>query len=136
MRWLGVFYDSKLSFRDPANKLASKERQAASGLKMLVKTTRGISAAIMRKEMHGCILPILTYSAPAWWPGRTQTNKEGRTIQNSTEGLCIKLDKVQNIALRAMLPVWKTIPISILQKESGTPPVHHTLDYPCKMAAI
>lgn len=37
------------------------------------------------------------------------------------EGLCTKLDKVQNIALRAVLPVWKTIPISILQKEAGTP---------------
>ena len=35
-----------------------------------------------------------------------------------------------------MLPVWKTIPINILQKEAGTPPVHHTLDYLCKLAAI
>lgn len=136
MRWLGVFYDSRLSFKDHANKLASKGRQAASGLKMLVKTTRGVNAAIMRRAVHACILPILTYAAPAWWPGRTRTNREGRTVQNSMEGLCTKLDKVQNIALRAVLPVWKTIPISILQKEAGTPPVHHTLDYLCKLAAI
>lgn len=39
MRWLGVFYDSRLSFKDHANKLASKGQQAASGLKMLVKRT-------------------------------------------------------------------------------------------------
>ena len=39
MRWLGVFHDSRLSFKDHANKLASKGRQAASGLKMLVKRT-------------------------------------------------------------------------------------------------
>lgn len=39
MRLLGVFYDSRLSFKDHANKLASKGRQAASGLKMLVKRT-------------------------------------------------------------------------------------------------
>lgn len=37
--WLEVFYDSRLFFKDHANKLASKERQAALGLKMLVKTT-------------------------------------------------------------------------------------------------
>ena len=41
MRWLGVFYDSRLSFKDHANKLASKGRQAASGLKMLVKRHEG-----------------------------------------------------------------------------------------------
>ncbi len=136
MRWLGVFYDSRLSFRDHANKLASKRRQAASGLKMLVKTTQEVNAAIMRRAVHAYILPILTYTAPAWWPGCTRTNKEGRTIQNSIEGLCTKLGKVQNIALRAVLPVWKTIPISILQKEAGTPPLHHTLDYLFKMAAL
>ncbi len=105
MRWLGVFYDSRLSFRDHANKLASKGRQAASGLIMLVKTTRGVNADIMRREVHAYILLILTYATPAWWPGRTQTNKERRTIQNSIEGLCAKLDKVQNIALRVVLPV-------------------------------
>ena len=41
MRWLGLFYDSRLSFKDHANKLASKGRQAASGLKMLVKRHEG-----------------------------------------------------------------------------------------------
>lgn len=103
---------------------------------MMVKTTRGVNAAIMRRAVHACILLILTYAAPAWWPGRTQTNREGQTIQNSMEGLCTKLDKAQNIALRAVLPVWKKIPISMLQKEARTPPVHHTLDCPCKLAAI
>ena len=44
------------------------------------------------------------------------------------EELCAKLDKVQNVVLCAVLLVWKTIPISILQKEAGTPPVYHTLD--------
>ncbi len=136
MRWLGVFYDSRLSFKDYAKKLASKGRQAASGLKMLVKTTRGVNAAIMRREVHAYILLMLTYTEPAWWLGCTWTNKEGRTIQNSMEGLCTKLDKIQNITLRAVFLVWKTILISILQKKAGTPPVHHTLDYLCKMAAI
>ncbi len=103
---------------------------------MLVKTTRGVNAAIMCREVHECILLILTYAALGWWPGRTRTNKEGRTIQNGVEGLCTTLDKIQNIALLAVLPIWKTIPISIWQKKAGTPPVHHTLDYLCKMAAI
>lgn len=52
------------------------------------------------------------------------------------EGICSKLDKAQNIALRAILPVWKTTPTTILQREAATPPVHHTLDYLCELAAL
>ena len=90
----------------------------------------------MYREVHECIIFILTYTAPAWWPGRTRTNKERETIQNSIEGLCIKLDKVQNIAPCAVLPVWKTIPISILHKEARTLPLYHTLDHSCELEAI
>lgn len=39
MRWLRLFYDSKLLFKNHANKLVSKERQGASELKMLVEKT-------------------------------------------------------------------------------------------------
>ena len=66
MKWLGVYFDHKLSFSDHANKMASKGRKAAAGLTILVKTTRGVNATTMRKAMHACILPILTYAAPAW----------------------------------------------------------------------
>ena len=52
------------------------------------------------------------------------------------EGNCKKLEKAQNTALRAILPVWKTTPTAILQKEAATPPTHHTLDYLCKLAAL
>ena len=133
MHWLGVFYDFKLSFKDHANKLASR-RQDASGLKILVKTTRGANTATMRKEVHACILPILIYAAPAWWPGRTRINREGCTIQKNIQRLFTRLDKVQNIVLRVVLPVWKTAPISILQRGAGNPPVHDTLDNLCKVA--
>lgn len=66
MRWLGIYFDSRLSFSDHAEKMASKGRKAASGLSMLVKTTRGVEAFIMQKVVHACIIPILTYGAPAW----------------------------------------------------------------------
>lgn len=70
MKWLGVYFDHKLSFSDHTNKMASKGRKAAAGLTMLGKTTREVNATTMRKAVHVCILPILTYAASAWWPGR------------------------------------------------------------------
>ncbi len=52
------------------------------------------------------------------------------------QGLCDKLDKVQNIALKVILPAWKTTPIKILQREAATPPIRHTIDYLCELASL
>ena len=97
MRWLGIFFDSRLSFINHAGKMTSKGRRAEAGLKMLVKTTRGTEAKIMRRAVSACILPILTYGAPAWWPGRIRINHNGNTVQNSVEGHWKKLETPQNI---------------------------------------
>ena len=74
--------------------------------------------------------------APAWWPGRLREDKEERDIKNGMERHCRKLDKSQNVALRAILPVWKTTPVKILQREAATPPIYHTLEYLCELAAL
>ena len=116
--------------------MASEGRKAAAGLFMLVKTTRGVEAVIMREAVHSCILLIRTYGTPAWWPGRTRTNRKVRTIQNGMESNCQKLDKAQNTALRVILPVWRTTPTVVLQRAAATLPIQHTLDYLCKLAAL
>lgn len=136
MRWLGVHFDFRLFFSDHAEKMASKGRKAASGLSMLVKTTKEVEVVIMQKAVHACILPILTYGAPAWWPGHTQTNKQKQTIQNNMEGNFQKLEKAQNTTLCAIFPIWKTTPTAILQREAATPPIHYTFDYLYKLAAL
>ena len=136
MRWRRIYFDSRLPFSDHAEKLARERRKAALRLRMLVKTTRRIEVFTMQKAVHACILPILTYRAPAWWPGRLRINKQGLTIQNSIKEICFKLDKAQNVALCANLPVWKTIPTTILQKKAATPPIYHALNYLCKLAAL
>ena len=80
MRWLEVYFDPRLSFNDDAAKLASKGRRAAAGLIMLANTVQGVDSKIMQRAVHACILPILTYASPSWWPGRTQINSKGETI--------------------------------------------------------
>lgn len=66
----------------------------------------------------------------------TRINKNGKTIRNGVDGHLKKLDKAQSVALHAILPVWKTTPIKIMQKEAATPPIKHTLDYLCKLASL
>ncbi len=83
----------------------------------------------MRCEVHACVLPILTYAVSNWWSGRTRTNKNRKTIRNEVDGHLKKLDEAQNVALRSILPVWKTTPIKIMQKEAATLLIEHTLNY-------
>lgn len=128
MRWLGVYYDALHSFKRHVEKMASKRRKAVAGLKMLGNTIQGVKTKVIRRAVHACILLILTYAAPAWWTGRTRLNKHGKTIWNSVEGQLTRLDKVQNIALRTILPVWRTTPIQIMQREAATALIEHTLD--------
>lgn len=105
MRWLGIYFDPRLSFANHANKMATKGRQAAAGLAMLGNTTQSAVPSLVRRAVHACLLPILTYAAPAWWPGQVRKNKDGKEIQNGVSAYCRKLDKSQNVALRAILLV-------------------------------
>ncbi len=81
---------------------------------MLVKTTREVKTVITQKAVHTCILEIFTYSVPVWRLEQTRTNRGGQTIQNGIDNYCKKPDNAENAALRAISPVWKTTPITIL----------------------
>lgn len=78
----------------------------------------------------------ITYTAPAWWAGRTRVNNAGKTVRNGVEGQLNRLDKVQNVALRTILPVWRTTPIRIMQREAATPPIEYTLDHLCELVSL
>lgn len=80
IRWLGNYYDARLLFKHYIEKMASKKQRVIAGLKMLGNTIQGIETKIICQVVCVCILLILTYAAPAWWPGRTRLNKHGKTI--------------------------------------------------------
>lgn len=94
MRWLGIYFVSRLFFKCYAEKMASKRRKAVSGLNMLGKTVQGVEPYVMRQAVHACILPILTYAVPAWWPGKNRLDKKGKVIRNGVEEHLNRLNKV------------------------------------------
>ena len=67
VRWLGVYFDRKLSFKAHVDKKiasASKALQMASRLKT---SEWGLSSQHFRQLYTTCILPILDYGAEAWF---------------------------------------------------------------------
>ena len=128
LRWLGVYFDRKLTFRHHVMKMAQRGRITAQGLQMLGGITKGAPAHVLRYATKACVLPILTFGAEAWWPPPN--------TQQQVRALARKLDLIQNIALRATLPVYKTTPTVVLHQAAGIPPVEQLLDTITRQSAI
>lgn len=121
LRWLGVLFDRKLTFKDHVKTQASKAMKVSKALSSLGNTCRGVPPYLLRKAAVACVLPIAYYGAETWWPGRTRPGTH-KPISCRMETSLQTLSKVTLTAARAVLPVYKTTPTAILYRESGLPP--------------
>ncbi|KAI6747492.1 hypothetical protein HG530_015886 [Fusarium avenaceum] len=69
LRWLGIWLDSRLSFRVHVEKWATQAQAVAYHLRGLTNTKHGPLPSDVRSEVKGCIEPVLLYGAEAWYPG-------------------------------------------------------------------
>lgn len=86
IRWLGVYFDARLSFKCYVKKTADKDRKVVAALKMLKNTIQGVETKIISQVVHAYILPIFIYVATAWWPGQTRLDQKGKTVRNGVKG--------------------------------------------------
>ena len=116
LRWLGIFFDSRLLFNQHVEILCNRARTAANGLRVLANSVRGLSQKNLRALHKTCILPIITWAAVLWF--RQDLPRKG---------LLDKLDRVQNISLRLVCGAFRTTPIGGLQVLAHQPPIAQTL---------
>ncbi|KAI0309158.1 hypothetical protein OF83DRAFT_1041568, partial [Amylostereum chailletii] len=69
IRWLGVFFDRKLTFKDHVEKMAKCAMSTVAGLRILANTIRGLSVANARLLYKTVVLPVLTFASPVWYTG-------------------------------------------------------------------
>jgi hypothetical protein len=64
------------------------------------------------------------------YPGTTRPrwSQPTRDTPSSNQHLLQRMNKALYQAMRAILPVWKTTPITVLHRESGIPPVEQLLE--------
>ncbi|XP_044714713.1 RNase H domain-containing protein [Hirsutella rhossiliensis] len=129
MRWLGIWLDSTLTFKTHVEKWTAKAQSVAYHLKGLTNTNRGPLPGAVRRAVRACIEPQLFFGAEAWYPGMTcpRWNKPAKEGPSRIRHLIRRMDKSLNTAMRAILPVWKTTPLSARHREAGIPPVSHLL---------
>jgi hypothetical protein len=121
LRWLGVWFDRKLSFQHHVQTRIASANRTWCATQRLANTEWGLNAGGMRKLYVSCIVPIAYFGAEAWWNGQV--------------GFVDKLQKLQSTANRRILGAFRTTPVAIMDKEASNTPPSIKLDHMCRRFA-
>ena len=135
LKWLGVHFDKRLTFKQHITIQAAKALKVAHALRCIGNTARGISPSLSRQVVITCVLPIAHFAAATWWPGKTRM-KRGKQTSNRVGSHISTLDKVHAAAARTVLPVFSTTPTIALLREARISPAEIALDNITRRAAL
>ncbi len=111
VRWLGIWFDSKLIFKSHVEKRINSATAAFYGLARLTSFQKGLDFQSARRLYIACITIIADYGIQVWWRARNQ------------KFLVEKYQKLQNIALRAMTGAFKGSPLQGIRNRSLYPSI-------------
>jgi hypothetical protein len=121
VRWIGIFFDRKLSFNHHVRTKLASARRIFAAVSSLIRYETGLSPSATRQLYQACDIPRSDYGAEIWW--------------NKQRNLERQLQQLQNDALRRILNTFKSIPVPALHNEAALPPVSVRLDSKqCKYA--
>ena len=66
IRYLGILFDNKLTFREHINQIEEKYTKLIFSLARSAKITGGLKHKALKTIYTGAILPIILYGAPIW----------------------------------------------------------------------
>lgn len=108
VRWLGIWFDSWLTFNQHIAIRIAQAKNAFFRMARLTSIGSGLSPHSVRQIYLACVNTVSDYGSPVWWK-----NQPSFTIQ---------LQKLQNLAMRKILGVFKTAPVKVLEIEAGLLP--------------
>ncbi|KAI1004471.1 hypothetical protein K3495_g3743 [Podosphaera aphanis] len=121
LKWLGVHFDRKLSFKHHAQIQTAKALKVARAISCLGNTISAVPPHLSRQAAVAYLLPIAHFAAETWWSGRTR-KKGWKTVSNRVGGHLAVLDKLYSTVARAILPAYRTTPRAALLREAGLQP--------------
>src|SRR6266480_4925055 len=122
VKYLGVWLDSKLSFKSHVEKKIALAKKMLMKIERLSNTERELSFQAMRQLYIACIFSVADYGVSVWW--------------NNQKHLLEKFQKLQNQALRRILEVFKTSSVSVMEIEVSLPSLKVRFNKICKNYAL
>src|SRR6266487_5746908 len=105
VKWLGIWLDSKLNFKEHVEKMVAQATRIFHQIKRLSNIERGLSFQAIRQLYIACIILIADYGVPIWW--------------NNQKSLLEKFQRLQNAVLRTILGAFKTSLIKVMEIEAA-----------------
>jgi ribonuclease HI len=108
VRWLGIWFDPGLTFKQHVAIRTSQARTTFERLARLANSEKGLTPYAMRQLYLACIVSVADYGAPIWWKGQAFAVRQ--------------LQALQNLGLRKILGTFRTTPILPMEVEAALLP--------------
>ncbi len=72
VRWLGVLFDSKLSFKQHIQQRVALATAVHHGIRRLASSQHGLGFQALRRLYTSCVASVADYGVPVWWTNRNQ----------------------------------------------------------------
>ena len=113
-RWLGVWMDAHLMFKEHHNRCMKKARAAEARLRSLTGMYRVVPACVIAVQV-ACVQAVALYSSELWWDPKTGSGQDD-------------LQLLLNRQARSTLGALPTTPRGALMRDSGLTPAAVALD--------
>ena len=119
IKYLGIIFDNKLTFRDHTNYMEEKCTKLIFSLSKSAKIQWGLKHKAMKTIYTGGILPLLLYGAPVWKSVLNKSCYKAKLIRIQRL-INIKIAKAYRTVLNeALCVITRLIPINIKIEETG-----------------
>lgn len=122
VRWLGIWFDPNLTFKQHVAIRTSQARSAFQRLSRLANSELGLSPFAIRQLYLACVASVADYGSPIWWRGQAQFKRP--------------LQALQNLAMRKILGVFRTAPTRPMEVEAALMPPEIRLDATVRKYAL
>ena len=118
MKYLGIVFDSRMTFTSHLNKLITKAGRRLNTIRRLTRTHWGTAPTIIRTLYRSCVEPIIKYGAEIWITSmKTQENTRKLDRVSRLAGLTIAgLDRTTSMETATALA--HIVPLSELATET------------------
>ena len=117
IKYLGIIFDSKLTFRDHVNYIEEKCRKLIFTLSKSAKVRRGLKHEALKTVYTGGILPLILYGAPVWKSVLDNTSYKAKIIRIQRL-INIRIAKAyRTVSSDALCVITGIIPINIKIEE-------------------
>jgi len=117
MKYLGIYFDSRLIFDKHIGNIAEKSTKLIYIIGKSAKLQWGVGHKSLKIVYEGTLIPLLTYGAPVWEEAVAKQKKKPPQAAKSTEVINIKIAKAH-----------RTISFEASCLVTGVPPIGNAIE--------